>query len=382
MPPASEIRPLAKASNAFAFEAYAKLRSGDGNLAMSPASISSAAAMTFGGARARTAEEMRKVFHFTGAPPAVMTRWGTLQRALGSPDRSIVLNVANRLFGAKGLAFQQGYLDQTREAFGAELERLDFQHAADASTKRINAWVEQQTHDRIRNLIPMPVGADTRLVLVNAIYFLAKWAEPFQKQATREGDFTLASGTKTKAKMMHRRSTFRYARVPGGALLELPYKDQLASMVILLPDHPNGLPALEATLDAAKLEQWRAHATSTIVAVTLPKFEIETPSISLGKMLQALGMPTAFDPARANFDGIAPSPDPKNRLHIDDAIHKAFVKVDEEGTEAAAATAMMFGGGAGRPPKATEFVADHPFFFAIVDQASGMILFDGRLAIP
>jgi serpin B len=382
MPPPNVTAPLAKASNAFGFALYGKVRTGDGNLAMSPASISSAVAMAYGGARGVTATEIRKVLHFTGEPSAVMTGWGRLQQALSSPDRPMVLNVANRLFGAKGFEFQKDYLDRTRVAFGAELDRLDFEHAPGPSTKHINDWVEEQTQHRIKDLIAMPLSPNTRLVLVNAIYFLAKWASPFHKEATSEQDFTLASGAKKKAPMMHQRGSFRYAHVAGAALLELPYKEDVASMVVVLPDRADGLPAIEASLDAAKLESWRAQETSQEVAVTLPKFRIEPEPLDLGTVLQGLGVRAAFDPVHADFTGIAAPPDPRDRLHIDAAVHKAFVKVDEEGTEAAAATALMMAGAGGPLHKPIEFVADHPFFFAIVDRGTGLILFDGRLAAP
>ena len=384
MPPSTETAPLAKGNNTFAFALYDKVRATPGNLAISPASISSALAMTYGGARGTTADEMKKAMRFTGDPATVMTGWGKLQRALQSPDRPLTLRVANRLFGEKTYAFEKPYLEQTRIAFDAPLEPVDFREGFEPARVRINGWVEEQTEKRIQNLIPARgLTADTRLVLVNAIYFLADWSQPFEKFATHDQDFTRAPGAKKKVPMMHQAGSYRYAHTGGVSLLELPYKNEGASMLVVLPDRVDGLTDVEASLDGAKLESWRAAMSSQRVEVALPRFEIDPPAaIPLAPALMALGMPTAFDKDKADFTAIGNPADKRERLHIDKVFHKAFVKVDEKGTEAAAATAVAMAAGGGMPAKAISFDADHPFLFVILDRTTNLVLFVGRVAEP
>jgi serpin B len=384
MPPSAETAPLAKANNTFAFALFDKVRSTPGNLALSPASIASALAMTYGGARGTTADEMKKAMRFTGDPAAVMAGWGKLQRALQSPDRPLTLRVANRLFGEKTYAFEKPYLEQTKAAFDAPLELMDFREAFDPARVRINGWVEEQTERRIKDLIPAGgLTADTRLVLVNAIYFLADWSQPFEKIATHDQDFTRATGSKKKVPMMHQGGSFRYAHTGGVSVLELPYKNEGAAMLVVLPDRVDGLAAVEASLDGAKLETWRAALRGQHVDVALPRFEIDPPAaIPLADTLIALGMPTAFDKEKADFTAIGNPADKRERLHIDKVFHKAFVKVDEKGTEAAAATAVVMAAGGGMPEKGIAFEADHPFLFVIMDRTTNLVLFVGRVAEP
>jgi serpin B len=386
MPSADAMTKLAASSNALGFDLYGRAKAAPGNLAMSPASISAALAMTFGGARAETEAQMKKVLHVEGSRDQVTSEWGKLSRALQNPSRPLSLRIANRLFGEKSVKFEQPFIDKTQADFAAPLEPNDFVNAFEPARAHINGWVEDQTERRIKELLP-PGALDkyTRLVLVNAIYFLADWAEPFEKTATYDATFEVAPGTQKKTPMMHQGGqSHRLAQADGVKVLQLEYKGRDTSMLVILPNQKNGLAEVEKSLTAVKLEAWRAALAPEKVSITLPRFEVApTPSMSLGEDLKALGMPDAFDRDKADFTGIANPADKRERLRIDKVFHKAFVKVDEKGTEAAAATAVVMAKGGGPPPApAIEFVADHPFVFAIVDNATGLVLFIGRVADP
>jgi serpin B len=385
MPSADAVTTAARGSNAFALDLYARLRATPGNLALSPASISSALAMTWGGAKGDTAAQMQKTLHFTGDQATVVTGWGSLTRALSEPSRPLKLAIANRLFGEKTYKFEQPFLDRTKAAFDAPLEALDFKGAYEPSRVHINAWVEEQTQKRIKDLLPArSLNADTRMVLVNAIYFLADWAQPFEQTGTYMQAFNVSKDKRDKkVMMMHGAKTLRIAQAAGVQVLEMPYKGNDASMLVFLPTELDGLDALEKSLSTEKLDAWTAALAPQLVDVSLPRFEVNPAgSLALADHLKALGMPLAFDSEKADFTGIGNPPDPRERLHIDQVFHKAFVKVDEKGTEAAAATAISMATGAGAPPKMVQFTADHPFLFAIVDRASKLILFLGRVAEP
>lgn len=390
LPPRSKIdapanaAALAKGENQLGFDLYGKLRKQAGNLALSPASISTALVMTWGGARGETAKQMQKVLHFTGPQDQAVRTAGQLARSLESPDRAITLRTANRLFGEKSYKFDKSYLELTRAAFGAPLEPTDFQHAAEASRKHVNHWVEDQTQKRIQNLIPpRGIDAETRLVLVNAIYFLGDWRDPFKKHSTLPQAFHVSKTEQHDVRTMHAVDHFRFVDKGGLNALELPYKGGDMSMLIVLPDAVNGLGALEAAFDAKKLDSIVASLEVQLVNVALPKFEVNpATSLELEDALGALGMKLAFDRDKADFTGIANPPNPADRLYIGKVFHKAFVKVDEKGTEAAAATAVVMPKGGGMPPKPVVFTADHPFLFFIRDHKTGLVLFMGRVEDP
>jgi serpin B len=380
-PPAPKT--LAGSSNQLGFDLLKQL-SGTDNLALSPASITLALGMTYGGARGATAEQMKQVMHLTGDPAQVMTDAGKLSSALTAENRTLTLRIANRLFGEKSYSFEKDYLTRTQEAFGAPLEAVDFVNAAEPARARINGWVEKQTEKRIQKLIPARViDADTRLVLVNAIYFLADWQEPFDKNATRPMPFHARGGAAKDVPTMQKSLHVRHAEVDGAAVAELAYKGGDASMLVVLPKDKGGLAKLEASLDAKKLDAWIGKLEAKLVRVVLPKLEIDPPeAIELKKQLSALGMSVAFDRAKADFTGIANPPKPEDRLFIDKVFHKAFVRVDEKGTEAAGATAVVMPRAGGMAPKVVEFVVDRPFLFFIRDHASGVVLFIGRVTDP
>jgi serine protease inhibitor len=383
-PPRADVASLAKASNAFGFDLFQHLRKSPGNLAMSPASVSIALGMTWGGAKGATAKQMKKVLHLEGTPEQVMQAFGALTRSLEDPKRPIQFRIANRLFGEKSYAFEKPYLDATRSAYGAPLEALDFKHAAEASRKAINAWVERQTEQRIQDLIPpSAIDDQTRLVLVNAIYFLGDWAEPFKKEATYPAPFhTSKTATKT-VPTMFRTDSFRVADQKAFRVVELPYKGGDLSMLLLVPTELDGIGALEQSLSATLVDDAVRSLTLQRVQLGLPKFRIEpAASLSLGGFLRRMGMTDAFDRNKADFTGIANPPSPADRLFISHVFHKAFVRVDEKGTEAAAATAVLMAPAGAMPERPVVLDVDRPFLFLIRDNQSGLVLFLGRVADP
>ncbi len=382
-----ELRALAKSDNAFAVDFYARARArnGTGNLVFSPFSISTALAMTLAGARGDTAAQMAKVLHLDGPTDRAVDVAGSLVAAYAAPDQKVTVRVANRLFGDKTYTFEPPFLARLQRAFGAPLEPLDFKGATEASRQRINGWVAGETHDRIRDLVPATgVTADTRLALVNAVYFLGDWASPFDRPATSDAAFFTARATPKSVPTMHQNGHFRFAALDGVHVLELPYDSGALAMSFVLPDAVDGLGAVEARLTPALLEHWLGVGSSYSVDVALPKLQIAPDALSLGDTLSAMGMPLALTRGQADLTGIANPASPADRLFIAKVFHKAFVKVDEKGTEAAAATAVM-GALAGAAPvqeQPKEFKADHPFLFFLRDLRSGLILFMGRVTDP
>ncbi|MFO0550969.1 MAG: serpin family protein [Polyangiaceae bacterium] len=390
---------LVKGSNALGLALYGRLASGDGNLALSPASISIALSMTYGGAKGETAAQMDKVLGFDAPPTQAMRAMGALQSSLTRAGQPITLRIANQLFAEKTYTFEQSYLDATLASFGAPVERVDFKKDAEGTRRHINTWVERQTEKRIKELLPNGVlKPTTRLVLINAVYFKGRWESPFDASATSDQDFTLAKGKKAKVPTMHQMANFGFAEGAGARVVRLPFtartsdddEDQPAAgapeygLYIVLPTDVAGLPALERALDATALDKLLAGVTYKFVDLALPKFEVAPEaSTSLAENLTSLGMKDAFDMERADFTGIANPPDPAARLFIQEVLHKALVRVDEEGTEAAAATAVMMGEGTGMPPRPeVVFNADHPFLFVLREDTTGMILFLGRVVDP
>ena len=381
----AEVEALVSANTAFALDLYQRLRRGEGSIFFSPYSISVALAMTYAGARGATAEEMARVLHFDlfgetgGSAPRLHSAFGELIRrvnALGEAG-NYQLSVANALWGQKGAGFLPGFLDLTRTHYGAGLREVDFASATEAARKTINAWVEEETQDRIEDLIPPGVlDALTQLVLTNAIYFKGTWASQFSREATREEPFTLPDGDRVTVSMMRRTGEYRYAESEALQVLELPYAGDDLSMVVLLPRKVGGLSDLERRLTPENLHGWLAGLRSRRVQVSLPRFTLAS-GFRLAEALRALGMADAFTPGRADFSGM----NGRRDLYISAVLHKAFVEVNEEGTEAAAATAVVMVKSAAPSPPVV-FRADHPFLFLIRERPSGSILFLGRLLNP
>jgi serpin B len=380
MPPPAEIASLVKANNTFALELWS--HAGPGNTAISPLSISTALAMVWAGAKGATADELKKAMHMEGDTDLLVSQWARISYALQATSRPLKLKLANRLYGDAKYQFDTVYFTITRKAFSAPLEIIDFRADAEAARGKINTWVAEQTEQRIRDLLPPgSLGADSRLVIVNAIYFLADWAHQFDSQQTSDAEFFVNGKQAKRVPTMHMQSSLQHAKAEGAALLELPYKGGSAAMYIVLPDKRDGLADLERGL-AAKLKTLQSKLADERVMVSLPRFVIDSPQpLRLAKPLQALGIKQAFDRTKADLTGIAALADQEDRLFLGEVMHKAFVKVDEQGTEAAAATAIAVPAG-GPPPRATPFTADHPFLFLIVDRESGLILFIGRVVDP
>jgi serine protease inhibitor len=293
------------------------------------------------------------------------------------------LQIANALWGEQTFPFRQQFIETLRDAYGTAAFPVDFIHDFEAARDRINRWVEQQTHDRIKSpLAPGTLSSDTRLVLANAIYFKGNWAEQFDKANSYEGNFTLLGGSNAKATFMAAREVrFRYAELlaEGFQLLELPYRGRTLSMIVLLPKNPEGLTALEQKLTADNLNRWVEAMQNQKVHVFLPKFTLET-LYDLPSTLSSMGMPAAFAPG--GFTGMSDAPE-ASLLALSQVIHKAFVDVNEEGTEAAAATVAVANlVAAVIEPPIPEFRADHPFLFLIRDVQSGAVLFLGRVMNP
>ncbi|MFQ6013949.1 MAG: serpin family protein [Anaerolineae bacterium] len=380
---ASDLADLVKGNSAFAFDLYQVLREDNGNLFYSPYSISLALAMTYAGARAETAQQMADALHFTLSGDRLHPAFNGLdlelarrgEGAKGKDSEGFRLNIVNAIWGQTGYPFLSEFLDVLAENYGAGLRLLDFVNAPEESRVTINDWVSDQTEGRIEDLIPQGViDAMTRLVLTNAIYFNAAWAEPFDPDQTDDGTFYLLDGGQVTVPMMRQAETFPYVEGEGYQAVELPYDGQELSMVILLPEAGH-FEAFEGSLGAGRVDAILKGLAGRRVSLTMPKYEFES-DFSLREALAAMGMPVAFTGA-ADFSGMTGSRD----LFIAEVIHKAFVSVDEAGTEAAAATAVVMERLA-MPEEPVEVTVDRPFIFIIRDIETGAILFAGRVVDP
>ncbi len=361
----------------FAFDLYGKLAEDEGNVFFSPYSISAALAMMYAGARGETEKQMAEVLGFTIPQEPTHAAFNKLDAALRETKGDATLEIANALWPQIGERFEQPFLDTLASQYGAELWPLDFQSDAEGSRKTINDWAETNTEGRIKDLLPPgSLDAQTPLVLTNAVYFLADWKHKFEERATREEPFHRLDGSDAQALMMHQTEDFGYAKGDGWKALALPYRGGTLEMVAVLPD-ADRFGEIEANLGDV-LEEADASLGHAEVIVALPRFEMTTPTVPLREQLAALGMPDAFDAEAADFSGAL-----AGAIWIDEVYHKAYVRVDEEGTEAAAATAVVATKSAesiGTEP--VTFIADHPFMFVIRDTKTKTILFLGRVMDP
>jgi serine protease inhibitor len=364
-------------NTAFALNLYQELRSTkNGNLFYSPYSISTALAMTYAGARGETATEMETVLGFA-AKQDIHASFRKLQTQVNgiSDNGNVMLHVANSLWPDKKYSFLDSYMDLVKSHYKAKLNPLDFGDAP-AAAKAINDWVEDKTNDRIKDILKASdIDPLTKLALVNAIYFKGNWKHQFKKERTRDQDFTVGAGSRIRVPLMSQTGAFELGGNSDLQILELPYAGDEVSMLIVLPHKTDGLPAVEKKLNPKTFANWTALLRpQSKVNVFLPRFKMED-SMQMSDTLSALGMPSAFS-RNADFSGM----DGSRSLMIDKVIHKAFVEVNEVGTEAAAATVVLMTRKS--KPRIATFRADHPFLFFIRDNSSGSILFMGRMADP
>jgi serpin B len=385
---------VALGNNRFALQLYQKLRDSEGNLFFSPYSISTALAMTYAGARGQTQEQMAQVLCLPTLK-AVLETLGA-DRPPMSPEefarvfagiikdlnvrggrKTYELRVANALWGQKDYEFLASFVKLVEDQYGGHLERVDFVAAAEKARRTINAWVEKQTNDKIKDLIsPGALDAMTRLVLTNAIYFKGNWARQFKPDQTKDEPFTLLDGGPVQTPMMNQKGTFGYAETATLQVLEMPYVGGELTMVVLLPKTAAGIDELEKTLTNENLSQWLGGLSQREVTVSLPRFKM-TRRFDLCRVLQSMGMTDAFT-GDADFSGMTPG----RELYVSAVIHQAYVEVNEEGTEAAAATGVTMRLTSLGPDTVPVFRADHPFIFLIRDVHSGSILFLGRILNP
>jgi serpin B len=379
---------LAQGNNEFALALYGRLASeARGNVFCSPYSIASALAMTYAGARGETAGQMARALRFSQTGERLHAAFGELSASLNAEGRGgdVQLSAANALWGQSGFPFKKRFLALIRRHYGAGLHEMDFRADAEGSRRAINSWVENETRQKINDLIAPGVLNDlTRLVLTNAIYFKGNWKAQFKKAATKDEPFHLEDGGEVRAPLMNQTGEFGYMETPEFQGLELPYAGEKLAMVVLLPRKAGGIRALEKRLAGKNLADWLSRLNREEVHAALPRFKT-TSQFELSSALRSMGMSAAFTqpsakpgPGEADFSGM----DGKRDLYIWAAIHKAFVNVNEEGTEAAAATAIVMAPGSALGAAVPVFRADHPFLFLIRDRDSGIILFLGRLAKP
>jgi serpin B len=378
----NDIKEAVAGNSDFAFALYSKLKDSNqkGNLFFSPYSISTALALVYAGARGNTEKQMAETLHFTLPNNRLYPAFGILQEQLIQEDKSrgYRLLLANALWLQKGELFLKEFLDLTKDYYGAGISQLDFKNETEKSRQIINQWVEEKTEEKIEDIIPPgSLNTDTELVLTNAIYFKGEWKTKFRWWKTRRADFNISVKNKIRVRLMHLKEDFNYYEDEKLQVLELPYKGNELSMLVLLPREIEGIKELEDFLTAETISVLLPKMRNRKVDVYFPKFKLVWGTFSLNNALIALGMPDAFDQIKAGFSGI----NGKGGLWISDVFHQAFIEVNEKGTEAASSTAFVivtalnYSG----PPV---FRADHPFIFIIKDNRSGSILFMGRLMNP
>lgn len=372
----------AGAVNAFGFDLLRAMKPG-GDTVVSPASIALALAMARAGAAGTTASQMDEVLHdaasdahptwLNALEAALASRTGTFKDANGK-DQPVTLRIANTTFGQRDMALRPAFLQALGQRFGAGVRLVDFKAATEAARQAINGWVSDQTEQRIKELLaPGLLDPLTRLVLVNAIYLKAAWLNPFGADLTKPAPFTHPDGTATDVPTMHLVAELPYAEGAGWRAVELPYVGNALAMTVIVPDD---FAAFTAKLDAETFDQIVAQLTEREVTLAFPKFGSET-KVDLATLLAAMGMPDAFDAGRADFSGITAD----EQLYISAVVHQANIDVDEKGTEAAAATAVVMRASAA-PGAPVILNVDHPFVFALRDVTTGAIVFLGQVTTP
>lgn len=366
---------IVAATNRFALDLYARYREHEGNIFYSPYSIVSALAMAYEGAVGETAQEMETVLYLPQDAKERRDSFLEIDRRLNTDNEACQLSVANALWTRGDMPLRDDYVKVVEQYYGGKAQSLDFGDQPEVSRLTINNWVAQRTNDRIKDLLPPgSIKPLTSLVLTNAVYFKGSWLEAFSRDRTRPGDFRVSPEKTIQVPMMQKTDRYRYAETEAWQVLELPYQGDGLAMLVLLPkgDDPA---VLEKTLTVDKLEEWKKLLNYEEVEVSLPRFRFGA-KYDLGEDLKSMGMPSAFTFGPADFSGMS-----EKEFRIDMVVHQALVEVNEEGTEAAAATGVvMLARSAPSIPKA--FQADHPFLFIIEDRGTGQVIFIGRVSDP
>ena len=374
---------IAGSNNAFGISLYKKLAEKEENIFFSPYSIDVAMAMTYAGAEGETAHQIKDVFNWQLPDDKLHAAVGELTEDLISDKKSkFDLNIANSIWGEQGYDFSQSYLTTLDCDYHAPLQTVDFKTRPENARKEINRWVAEKTEDKIKDLMPKgSIDKLTRLVLTNAIYFKARWAKTFKKKNTTKETFTTYEGKeKVKTEMMRQTDQFRYMENNCIKLLELPYEGGDTSMLILLPHKKKCLSQVEEKITAKQIDKWTKRLEWNRVSLKLPKFKLETKfMLQKPEILPAMGMKDAFNSQKADFSRMT---NEDEKLYISAAIHQAYIDVDEEGTEAAAATGIGVSATAAPVKEPEKFHADRPFIFIIRDGKSNCTLFLGRLVNP
>lgn len=372
---------LSSAINDFGFRLLHALAGGNGgNAIVSPFSVSTALAMTYNGAAGDTKAAMGQTLAVSAFSDDDLNRASrNLLETLEKADPSVKMEIANALWAQAGFRISPQFLELSRQFYDAPVESLDFQGNPRKAADIINAWVDRRTHGKIPAIVQRP-DRSTKLILTNAVYFKGRWASPFDKKATKPGKFHLPGGGSVDAPMMEQKGKYPYFETDTFQAIRLPYGKDRFAMYILLPRKTAGLPDLMRTLDGQHWSELTGKLSQRQGRIVLPRLEL-TYARSLNEALKSIGMKAAFDPEQADFSRINPPPP---RLFIGDVEHKTYVKVDEEGTEAAAATSIsMLAMSVAIPQKPPfEMVVDHPFFCAIAELQSGALLFAGTVTNP
>ncbi len=376
-----KMSPVVKGNTQFALDLYSQLRGEPGNLFFSPYSLTTALAMTYAGAAGETAEQMATVLHFPRNADQMHPAFADLMRDLqDGQTNGNELHLANALWGQKGYGcIRADFLKLTEQYYGDGLREVDFIQATETARQTINAWVEQQTQGKIKDLLEEGILSDlTRLVLTNAIYFKGTWATPFEPVLTRDGPFLVTPQQQITVPMMQQTRRFNYLETDEFQALEMSYTSGRLAMMVFLPRKVDGLSEFERSLTVDNLARWTAKLSPRKLAVELPRFKV-TGAFLLNDVLSRMGMPLPFDQTQADFSAMD---DSREGLYLFAVVHKAFVDVNEEGTEAAASTAAVMNLRGISTEKPTVFRADHPFVFLIRDFSTNSLLFLGRLTNP
>ena len=367
---------IATANNEFAIDFYKKIYDSDENLFFSPLSMYTAFSLLYEGARENTADEIQQVFGFESNDVNRYNDTAYLLSVINRNDSHSTLTLSNGLWIADWFTAYDDYIEIARETYLSDVEQINF---IDEGVSKINGWAADKTNDKIKKVVTQDLmTTDTAAIIANAIYFKGTWLTEFSTDNTRKSEFKINNTNSVDADFMNIKTELKYASLNGAQILEMPYKGDRLSMLVILPEDANGITQLEESISAELIKQWKDNLSLQEVIVSMPKFETKT-HYNLNIPLAELGMPTVFDPYDANLLDIGSSV--KGNLYVESALHDAYVKVNEEGTEAAAVTAIVVFTLEEAPPP-PYFIADHPFIFIIQDDSSGTILFMGRISNP